>query len=214
MLMKQMNFRQVVDRVKCMVGAGGHRFQKHLDLALAHERSGDKAQAIACYQECLRLNPSSELHKSVGFLYYELQDYLGAIRNLEKAEFDPEVGFYLGICCLNLNALKRAEQILHSLPKKRSMYATKLAEQIEEFKCRRGSRSCHERCVTDAGELREFYQVLNVAFGSPRTTIKQTYRELAKAWHPDRFSHDRALQSQAEERMKLINEAYYRLCNQ
>lgn len=42
--------------------------------------------------------------------------------------------------------------------------------------------------------------------------VKRSYRELVKVWHPDRFSHDPKLQSRAQEKLKVINAAYERLC--
>lgn len=38
--------------------------------------------------------------------------------------------------------------------------------------------------------------------------VKQSYRHLAKVWHPDRFSGDHDLQLRAEEKLKGINRAY------
>jgi hypothetical protein len=41
--------------------------------------------------------------------------------------------------------------------------------------------------------------------------IKTAYRDLAKVWHPDRFTHDPRLQQKAQEKLKEINDAYQRL---
>src|SRR5271169_2472609 len=38
--------------------------------------------------------------------------------------------------------------------------------------------------------------------------IKDVYRDLTKVWHPDRFANDPRLQQRAEEKFKIINEAY------
>jgi hypothetical protein len=38
--------------------------------------------------------------------------------------------------------------------------------------------------------------------------IKQTYRDLVKVWHPDRFANDARLRTKAEEHLKEINAAY------
>ena len=38
--------------------------------------------------------------------------------------------------------------------------------------------------------------------------IKAAYRELAKVWHPDRFTHDPKLQHRAQEKTKQLNLAY------
>jgi curved DNA-binding protein CbpA len=60
-------------------------------------------------------------------------------------------------------------------------------------------------------ELREFYTVLGVAPGASAHELKESYRDLAKVWHPDRFAHDPRLRQKAEEKLKEINEAYDRL---
>jgi hypothetical protein len=41
-----------------------------------------------------------------------------------------------------------------------------------------------------------------------QTEIKDTYRVLAKVWHPDRFQSDEELRRKAEEKLKEINSAY------
>jgi curved DNA-binding protein CbpA len=38
--------------------------------------------------------------------------------------------------------------------------------------------------------------------------IKDVYRDLTKVWHPDRFANDPGLRERAEEKFKIINEAY------
>ena len=52
------------------------------------------------------------------------------------------------------------------------------------------------------------YQVLEVEAGASQADIKQAYRDLAKVWHPDRFSGDSTLQQKAQEKLKRINAAY------
>jgi hypothetical protein len=53
--------------------------------------------------------------------------------------------------------------------------------------------------------------VLGLGAGASAEEIKAAYRDLAKVWHPDRFSHDPRLQQKAQEQLKEINEAYGRL---
>lgn len=210
-------FRKVIDSLKGIINTDGYKYERYLKLAFTYESAGDKAKAITYYQECVRINPNQNLYKNIGLLYYEMNDFYNAMKYLEKTTCDPEVGLYLGICCLKLNALKKAEQILRCMPNKKSMYALKLAEYIDEYKnaCRsRNSSSDGSNGSGNSSDFRQFYKVMEAAVDSSKENLKHTYRELVKAWHPDRFSHDPALQSQAEERMKVINEAYYRLCNQ
>jgi hypothetical protein len=52
------------------------------------------------------------------------------------------------------------------------------------------------------------YQVLEIEAGASQDDIKQAYKDLAKVWHPDRFSDNPRLQQKAEEKMKQINAAY------
>ena len=60
-------------------------------------------------------------------------------------------------------------------------------------------------------ELDKYYELLGVAPGTSGQELKDAYRDLAKVWHPDRFSHDPRLQQKAQEKLKEINEAYERL---
>lgn len=52
------------------------------------------------------------------------------------------------------------------------------------------------------------YQLLEVDAGASQPEIKQAYKDLAKVWHPDRFTDDPRLQQKAEEKLKRINAAY------
>jgi len=50
--------------------------------------------------------------------------------------------------------------------------------------------------------------------GLPLVKSKTAYRDLAKVWHPDRFTADPRLQERASEMMKRINWAYETLQSQ
>jgi hypothetical protein len=60
-------------------------------------------------------------------------------------------------------------------------------------------------------ELSNCYEVLGVVEGASAQELKTAYRDLAKVWHPDRFTHDPRLQQKAQEKLKEINEAYEQL---
>lgn len=61
----------------------------------------------------------------------------------------------------------------------------------------------------DASE--KHYRVLGLEPHAPMPDVKAAYRDLAKVWHPDRFTHDPRLQQKAQEKLKEINEAYKEL---
>jgi hypothetical protein len=54
-------------------------------------------------------------------------------------------------------------------------------------------------------------EVLGLAPGAPAQDIKAAYRDMAKVWHPDRFTHDPRLQHKAQDKLKEINDAYQQL---
>ena len=56
------------------------------------------------------------------------------------------------------------------------------------------------------------YEVLGVPETATDEQVKTAYRELAKKYHPDNY-HDSPLADLAEEKMKVINEAYDRICD-
>jgi Sec-independent protein translocase protein TatA len=53
--------------------------------------------------------------------------------------------------------------------------------------------------------------VLDLPPGASAEQIRQSWRDLAKVWHPDRFAHDPALQARATTRLAAINAAYEEL---
>jgi len=57
-------------------------------------------------------------------------------------------------------------------------------------------------------ERNECYQTLGLEYGASAVEVKTAYRDLAKVWHPDRFTVDPRLQERASEMMKRINLAY------
>jgi hypothetical protein len=60
-------------------------------------------------------------------------------------------------------------------------------------------------------EIKDSYRVLELKPGASPEAVKEAYRELAKVWHPDRFSGDAKLEKRALEKLKVINLAYERL---
>lgn len=58
-------------------------------------------------------------------------------------------------------------------------------------------------------EFKDYYEILGVSQDTDEKTIKQTYRKLARQYHPDLNPGDK----EAEEKFKSINEAYQALSN-
>ena len=56
--------------------------------------------------------------------------------------------------------------------------------------------------------LHECCRILEVEPSASVAEIKQSYRDLARVWHPDRFTGDPRLRARAEERLREINGAY------
>lgn len=51
------------------------------------------------------------------------------------------------------------------------------------------------------------YSFLELEPGDSPEKVKQTCRDLAFVWHPDRYSHNPRLQQKANEKLKAINAA-------
>jgi hypothetical protein len=57
----------------------------------------------------------------------------------------------------------------------------------------------------------EAFRILGVPAGSSIDEIRDEYRDLVRAWHPDRFGDDPRLREKAERRLQAINAAYEHL---
>ncbi|MBD0336765.1 MAG: DnaJ domain-containing protein [Cyanobacteria bacterium Co-bin13] len=60
-------------------------------------------------------------------------------------------------------------------------------------------------------EIDRCFEILELRPGASKQQIKESYRRLAKRWHPDQFSQSDPQRQQAEVKIKLINDAYQRL---
>jgi hypothetical protein len=57
--------------------------------------------------------------------------------------------------------------------------------------------------------LRHAYRIIGVPLSASTSTIKRTYRDLIRRWHPDRYARTiSSSQADATEMTKLINQAY------
>lgn len=59
-----------------------------------------------------------------------------------------------------------------------------------------------------AMRLEDAYRALDLSPSASEEEVKAAHRDLSKVWHPDRFAHDSAMQRKAEEKLKVINEAF------
>jgi hypothetical protein len=79
----------------------------------------------------------------------------------------------------------------------------------------RGMALCEcGRPLSASGELCarcDALRTLGLERGASPIEIRDTYRDLVKVWHPDRFSNDGKLRSRAEEKLKEVNAAFQRL---
>lgn len=56
--------------------------------------------------------------------------------------------------------------------------------------------------------LEDYLKELGLEPGATPRDIKRAYRELAKAWHPDKYGYSGKLRARCEARMRALNEAY------
>jgi tetratricopeptide (TPR) repeat protein len=218
MLIKAVTFRRAIHYLATIFDADSHSYRKNYDLALFHEGTGDKGAALKYYRECVSLNPNQDLYQNIGMLYFEMHDYVSAAQFLEKTSRRDEAGLYLGLSYLKLNAPLKAEETLDLMGTVKSTHARMLADNIYEFKTGQGRGN--RKSVSDGNsldgeneELKRLYEVLELSEVSSKKEIKKAYLKMAKMWHPDRYHNDPSLLTRAEQKMKGINEAYYKLCN-
>ena len=67
------------------------------------------------------------------------------------------------------------------------------------------SRATQQSCPMSPTDC---FRALGLDPDASWTTIRQTYKDLVRVWHPDRFLSDPGLQQRAEQRLLLINHAY------
>ncbi len=66
---------------------------------------------------------------------------------------------------------------------------------------------------TDKDKLIRAYNILGLKSNASPQQVKQAYKTLAKKWHPDLFVNKPQQHAQAQEKIRLINEAYQILTN-
>ncbi|MCC5637824.1 dynamin family protein [Nostoc sp. CHAB 5844] len=66
---------------------------------------------------------------------------------------------------------------------------------------------------TEKDKISRAYQILGVPQDAAFADIKYAYKTLVKKWHPDLYVNQPQMQKQAQEKMRLFNEAYTVLSN-
>ncbi|WP_017651832.1 dynamin family protein [Fortiea contorta] len=64
------------------------------------------------------------------------------------------------------------------------------------------------KTIVDKDKIAHAYSILGLQPGVSFAEVKQAYKILVKKWHPDLFINQPQMQQQAQEKMRLINEAY------
>jgi ABC-type Na+ efflux pump permease subunit len=59
--------------------------------------------------------------------------------------------------------------------------------------------------------VNEYCKILGIDSTATPEDLKKAYRDLVKHWHPDQFQNNSRLQSNAQEKLQEINEAYRQL---
>jgi DnaJ-class molecular chaperone len=59
-----------------------------------------------------------------------------------------------------------------------------------------------------SSQMAECYTVLEVPASASDEQIRESYKNLVKVWHPDRFPNDAKLREKADHKLKQINAAY------
>jgi tetratricopeptide (TPR) repeat protein len=57
-------------------------------------------------------------------------------------------------------------------------------------------------------QIKDFYRELDLEPGDDLVSVRESYRQLVKVWHPDRFTHDHKLQTMANDKLRRIILAY------
>ncbi|WP_016953123.1 dynamin family protein [Anabaena sp. PCC 7108] len=89
-----------------------------------------------------------------------------------------------------------------------------LEQEIAEIKANMKSPSSNQKAQTPPktpaqnDKITPAYRILGLQSNASFAEVKQAYKILVKKWHPDLFVNQPQMQKQAQEKMRLINEAY------
>jgi DnaJ-class molecular chaperone len=59
--------------------------------------------------------------------------------------------------------------------------------------------------------IQRSFEILELGQGASLDDVRQSYKDMANVWHPDRFSANPRLQRRAEQKLKEVNAAYQTL---
>jgi replication fork clamp-binding protein CrfC len=86
-----------------------------------------------------------------------------------------------------------------------------LDEEIAQIKAKIGANSSQKTNQPHPAEKDKIiraYSILGLQPTASFAEVKQAYKNLVKKWHPDLFVNQPQMQQQAQEKMRLVNEAY------
>jgi len=70
------------------------------------------------------------------------------------------------------------------------------------------SRAPEQPKAAASSHLTDCYTVLEVPESASVEQIRESYKNLVKVWHPDRFPNDAKLREKADQKLQQINAAY------
>lgn len=70
------------------------------------------------------------------------------------------------------------------------------------------TRAPQEAKPAPVSKMTECYTVLEVPETASVEQIRESYKNLVKVWHPDRFPNDPKLREKADQKLQQINAAY------
>lgn len=110
------------------------------------------------------------------------------------------------------NLQKKAREKLDKHREKEQRREIREPHQRDKASTAASSGRPHSTTKRDDDSLAKHRVTLGVGDDATDEEIKQAYRDLAKVWHPDRFSEsDERLRRKAEEQFKVIQNAYEQL---
>jgi len=108
------NLREAQSRLENAVGLKNDSSAAHASLGSLFAEIGNRQKALQHLVTALKLKPSAPVHFLLGAVYYDAGEHKRAIQHLKRAtKLDPqfdEAFYQLGLLCLEMNWLKKAQE--------------------------------------------------------------------------------------------------------